>query len=159
RPRSGARRCGAASSPPTASPPSSAAIPTPAPSRRREPRARPPRPSQGPSPSPSPRGLASQTTKAPRGERLVSATARAAAAICCYFFPPMDFEYPHGLDKEAARARLEALGDYLGNRHGIKLEWAGDTGSFAGKYLVVNIQGQLTITESKILVSGKDPGL
>jgi hypothetical protein len=71
----------------------------------------------------------------------------------------MDFEYPHGLDKEAARARLEALGDYLGNRHGIKLEWAGDTGSFAGRYLVVNIQGQLTITESKIVVSGKDPGL
>ena len=71
----------------------------------------------------------------------------------------MDFEYPHALPLEDARARLEALGEYLGKRHGINVNWIGDTGSFAGKYLVVNIQGELKITDGKVLVSGRDPGM
>ena len=71
----------------------------------------------------------------------------------------MDFEYPHGLPKPAARRRLEALGEYLANRHGIKVAWSGDTGSFNGKYLVINIQGELTLADGKVLVSGRDPGL
>lgn len=71
----------------------------------------------------------------------------------------MDFEYPHGLPKDDARERLEALGEYLGKRHGINVNWSGDTGSFAGKYLVINIQGQLTVADGKVLVSGRDPGM
>jgi hypothetical protein len=71
----------------------------------------------------------------------------------------MDFEYPHGLPKDDARQRLEALGEYLGNRHGIHVNWSGDTGSFNGKYLVVNIQGELTLGDGKVLVSGRDPGM
>lgn len=71
----------------------------------------------------------------------------------------MDFEYSHDLGKDDARARLEALGEYLGNRHGIHVNWAGDTGSFNGRYLVVNIQGKLTVHDDRIHVSGKDPGM
>lgn len=55
--------------------------------------------------------------------------------------------------------RLEALGDYLGNRHGISVSWTADTGSFSGKFMVIRIQSELVLADSKILVSGQDPGL
>lgn len=71
----------------------------------------------------------------------------------------MDFDYPHELPKDDAKARLEALGDYLGNRHGIRCTWSGDTGSFNGKYMVVRIQGELRLTDDRVQFSGKDPGM
>lgn len=70
----------------------------------------------------------------------------------------MELDYPHSLSKEEARERMEALGDYLKNRHGIKLSWEGDRGSFKGKYLVVNIEGSFTLRDDKVELRGKDPG-
>jgi hypothetical protein len=70
----------------------------------------------------------------------------------------MKFDYPHTLTKEDARARLHKLGEYLMNRHGIQVSWAGDRGSFRGKYLVVHIEGELMLGEGVVHVTGKDPG-
>ena len=70
----------------------------------------------------------------------------------------MKFDYPHKLGKEVARARLLRLGQYLQNRHGIQVSWAGDKGSFRGKYLVVQIEGELTLADGVVRVTGKDPG-
>jgi hypothetical protein len=62
------------------------------------------------------------------------------------------------MSHEEAKARLEALGDYLQNRHGINVTWSGDQASFKGKYLVVHIEGTLTLDGKKALFNGKDPG-
>lgn len=70
----------------------------------------------------------------------------------------MKFDHRHRLDKEDARARLIKLGEYLTNRHGIKVSWAGDKGRFTGKYLVVQIDGELTLGDGVVHVTGKDPG-
>lgn len=71
----------------------------------------------------------------------------------------MQFDYPHSLAPDAARARLEALGIYLRNRHGIDVTWSGDRGSFRGKYMVVNFQGELVLGDGVVHVTAKDPGM
>ena len=71
----------------------------------------------------------------------------------------MKFDYPHRLEKEDARARLHKLGEYLKNRHGIQVSWAGDKGSFRGKYLVVHIEGELVLGDGVVHMNGKDPGM
>jgi hypothetical protein len=70
----------------------------------------------------------------------------------------MKFEYPHRLARDEARARLLRLGQYLQNRHGIQVSWAGDKGSFRGKYLMVHIEGELALDEGVVKVTGNDPG-
>ena len=72
----------------------------------------------------------------------------------------MKFEYPYEVSRDDARVRLEALGEYLYNRHGIKVTWSdGDKARFSGKYLLVTIDGELTIEDGKVHFSGKDPGM
>jgi hypothetical protein len=70
----------------------------------------------------------------------------------------MKIEYPYTMPHEEAKQRLEALGDYLKNRHNINVTWNGDKASFKGKYLVVSIEGSLTLDGKKVLFDGKDPG-
>lgn len=71
----------------------------------------------------------------------------------------MKFDYNYKLSKEDARERLEALSDYLGNRHNLRPTWAGDIATIRGKYLVVNIEGQLELRDGVVSFSGKDPGM
>lgn len=71
----------------------------------------------------------------------------------------MKIDYKYNLDKAEARARLEVLGEYLHNRHGINVSWNGDTGRFTGKYLVVKIDGRLTIGDGVVNFDGEDPGM
>lgn len=72
----------------------------------------------------------------------------------------MKFEYPYEVSREEARVRLEALGEYLTNRHGITAIWdSSDKGRFSGKYMLVTIEGELTIEDGKVTFSGKDPGM
>lgn len=71
----------------------------------------------------------------------------------------MQFDYRHSLPSDEAHERLRALGDYLGNRHGIAVTWSGTRASFRGKYLVVHIEGELNLDEGVVHVSGKDPGM
>jgi hypothetical protein len=68
-------------------------------------------------------------------------------------------DYPLGdMSQEDARARLAALGDYLGNKHGIKVDWTGDRATVKGKYMVVAIEGSLAFSGGKAVFEGKDPG-
>jgi hypothetical protein len=69
-------------------------------------------------------------------------------------------EYAHGLPLEDARARIRALGEYLSNKHGINVTWASDDqAKITGKYLVVSIEGTVTIGPKQVLFDGKDPGM
>ena len=48
----------------------------------------------------------------------------------------MEIDFPYSLSEVDARARLELLGQYLVNRHGIKVTWLDDSKArFHGKYL------------------------
>lgn len=71
----------------------------------------------------------------------------------------MQFDYPHSLGTESARERLDVLCTYLLNRHGIKVDWNDNVGSFDGKYLLISIQGQMLVEDNRVHFDGKDPGL
>ena len=71
----------------------------------------------------------------------------------------MEIDFQYALTDEQARARLELLGTYLANRHGIKVTWLdNERAQFSGKYLVVRIDGQLTMKGGKGQFKGEDPG-
>ena len=71
----------------------------------------------------------------------------------------MEIEYPYTLSDDDARARLELLGTYLTNRHGIKVTWSDPTKArFSGKYLLVRIEGDLSLGGGKAHFKGEDPG-
>jgi hypothetical protein len=72
---------------------------------------------------------------------------------------PMEIDHKHGLPLDEARARLRVLGEYLHNRHGIKVTWHDDDRArFSGKYLVVKIEGEMKVEASRVLFRGEDPG-
>ena len=72
----------------------------------------------------------------------------------------MVIDFKHPLSTDDAKARLDALGEYLKNRHDIELRWVDDRrASFTGKYLVVKIEGEVTLEEGIVHFRGKDPGM
>jgi hypothetical protein len=69
-------------------------------------------------------------------------------------------ESAHSLPAEEARERIRALGDYLANKHGLSVSWDGeDRATIRGKYLVVSIEGSVSLQPGKVLFEGKDPGM
>lgn len=70
----------------------------------------------------------------------------------------MNIDYQITMAPDEARKRIEALGDYLNNRHGITVRWNGDTASFRGRYLVVRFEGEMTLDDGVARFRGKDPG-
>ena len=71
----------------------------------------------------------------------------------------MQIDFKHELPEDDARVRLEALAEYLHNRHGIRVAWIDGKAKFAGKYLVVKFEGELTLAPGMIHFRGQDPGL
>jgi hypothetical protein len=71
----------------------------------------------------------------------------------------MEIDFRYALSDEDARSRLEILAQYLGNKHGIKVTWVDETRArFSGKYLVVKIDGELTVGNGTAQFRGEDPG-
>ena len=71
----------------------------------------------------------------------------------------MEIDFRYALSDEEARSRLEILGRYLGNKHGIRVTWVdGTRAKFSGKYLVVKIDGELTVGNGQAQFRGEDPG-
>jgi hypothetical protein len=71
----------------------------------------------------------------------------------------MEIDFRYALSDEDARSRLELLGQYLGNKHGIQVTWLEPTRArFSGKYLVVKIDGELTVENGLAQFRGEDPG-
>ena len=71
----------------------------------------------------------------------------------------MEIDFPYALSEADAKARLEILGQYLANKHGIKVSWLDPMRArFSGKYLVVKIDGELTLGDGRARFKGEDPG-
>jgi hypothetical protein len=71
----------------------------------------------------------------------------------------MEIDFPYELSDQDARGRLEILAKYLANKHGIQVTWIdADKARFAGKYLVVRIDGELTLGGGRAKFRGEDPG-
>ena len=71
----------------------------------------------------------------------------------------MEIDFQYSLPDPDAKSRLEILGEYLANKHGIKVTWVDDSRArFSGKYLVVRIDGELTVKNGRAQFKGEDPG-
>ena len=71
----------------------------------------------------------------------------------------MEIDFPYSLSDQDAKSRLDILGQYLQNRHGIQVSWLEPTrAKFTGKYLVVKIDGELKIGNGRAQFKGEDPG-
>jgi putative polyhydroxyalkanoic acid system protein len=71
----------------------------------------------------------------------------------------MEIDFPYAFSDQDARSRLEILGQYLANKHGIKVTWLDELrAQFSGKYLVVKIEGTLTLDKGLARFRGHDPG-
>jgi hypothetical protein len=71
----------------------------------------------------------------------------------------MEIDFPYELSDQDARARLDILSKYLANKHGIQVTWVEPTkAKFSGKYLVVRIEGELTLGNGRAKFRGEDPG-
>ena len=71
----------------------------------------------------------------------------------------MEIDFPYDLSDQDARGRLDILGRYLENKHGIKVTWLDAVKArFTGKYLVVRIDGELTLGGGHARFRGEDPG-
>jgi len=71
----------------------------------------------------------------------------------------MEIDFPYELSDQDARDRLDILGKYLANKHGIAVTWLEPSKArFAGKYLVVRIEGEITLGNGHARFRGEDPG-
>ena len=69
-------------------------------------------------------------------------------------------DYAHNFTPEDARARIKALGEYLQSKHGLSVTWSNDDqAKVAGKYLIVSIEGTVTLEPKVVRFDGKDPGM
>ncbi|HEY4059840.1 MAG TPA: polyhydroxyalkanoic acid system family protein [Kofleriaceae bacterium] len=71
----------------------------------------------------------------------------------------MEIDFPYTLSDAEAKSRLDLLGKYLENKHGIKVTWQDEKrAKFSGKYLMVKIEGELSVGNSRAVFKGEDPG-
>jgi hypothetical protein len=71
----------------------------------------------------------------------------------------MEIDFAYELSDQDARGRLDILSLYLANKHGIKVTWVDPVkAKFTGKYLVVKIDGELTLGNGHARFRGEDPG-
>lgn len=71
----------------------------------------------------------------------------------------MEIDFPYELSDQDARGRLDILGRYLANKHGIQVTWVeAAKARFSGKYMVVKIDGELTLGGGRAKFRGEDPG-
>ncbi|MGQ0506928.1 MAG: polyhydroxyalkanoic acid system family protein [Myxococcaceae bacterium] len=70
----------------------------------------------------------------------------------------MKFEVSHGLPKDEAKKRIEALTRYW-QKHGISSQWAGDSATINGKVMGVQFDAKLAITDKSVGGEGTDPGM
>jgi len=71
----------------------------------------------------------------------------------------MEIDFLYSLSDQDARARLDLLAQYLSNRHKIQVTWLDDArAQFSGRYLVVKIDGELTLGGGHARFQGEDPG-
>ncbi len=71
----------------------------------------------------------------------------------------MEIDFPYVVSDQDAKSRLEILGKYLETKHGIRVTWSDEKRArFSGKYLMVKIEGELSLGNGRAQFKGEDPG-
>ncbi|MGE0869096.1 MAG: polyhydroxyalkanoic acid system family protein [Kofleriaceae bacterium] len=71
----------------------------------------------------------------------------------------MEIDFPYVLSDQDARSRLELLAQYLRAKHDIQVTWLETARArFSGKYMLVKIEGELTLSNGHAQFKGEDPG-
>jgi hypothetical protein len=71
----------------------------------------------------------------------------------------MEIDFPYVLSDQDARTRLDLLGKYLTTKHGIQVTWIeAAKARFSGKYMMVKIEGELSLGNGLAQFKGEDPG-
>jgi hypothetical protein len=71
----------------------------------------------------------------------------------------MEIDFPYVLSDQDARTRLDLLGQYLTTKHGIQVTWIeAAKARFSGKYMMVKIEGELSLANGLAQFKGEDPG-
>src|SRR4026208_196479 len=71
----------------------------------------------------------------------------------------MEIDFKYSPPDPDAKSPREILGKYLANKHGIAVTWLdGARARFSGKYLVVKIDGGLSIGNGRAQCKGEEPG-
>jgi hypothetical protein len=85
---------------------------------------------------------------------------RLSRVLSIYGGVTVNIEHNHQFAQDEAKARVQALADYMSKKHGMLVQWTGDDSfRMQGKYKVVSIDATITLAPNKIQVSGKDPGM
>ena len=70
----------------------------------------------------------------------------------------MEISHKHTLGQAEAQRRLEKLVDVWKSQHGVQADWNGNQAHLVGKVMGIDIDANVTVGESSIDASGKDPG-
>lgn len=85
---------------------------------------------------------------------------RLTRVLSIYGGVTVNIEHNHQFAQDEAKARVQALAEYMSNKHGMQVQWTGDDSfRMQGKYKVVSIDATITLGPNKIQVTGKDPGM
>jgi len=67
-------------------------------------------------------------------------------------------EQNHSLSIEEARQRIGNFAELLG-KHGLTVTWTGENeATVKGKYIIVEIDAVVKVSEKAVVIEGKDPG-
>ncbi len=69
------------------------------------------------------------------------------------------FEFPHTFAPDEARQRVEALLGYWSRKYGLKVSWAGDKATMAGKAMGFAFDGWLLVEGKRVGGEAADPGM
>ena len=72
----------------------------------------------------------------------------------------MELSHNHRFGDDEARERIRALGDYMQNKHGMRVTWtSNDSVHLSGKYTLIQIDVHVTLAPGVVQAKGKDPGM
>ena len=71
----------------------------------------------------------------------------------------MKFEVTHGLPKDEAKKRCEALFAYWQKKYGLQSQWAGDGCRLSGKVMGIQFDATVQVADKAVAGEGTDPGM
>lgn len=71
----------------------------------------------------------------------------------------IDVRVPHTFELDAAKERIQALGDYFAARHGANVHWEGDTARVMGAHMLIKLDVSVDVEAKSVRLETRDPGM